>query len=126
MYAKTLTFCAALSLIKVLAFGILLAILIEAVTVAFRFGFNMQSTRDTSFIADCTCGIRIHHGYIGVFLATLAWCFPLGLRHALWIIAIGLVVSDLAHHFLVLWPITGDPQFDLVYPQHPFWRQEAG
>ena len=123
MYAKAMIFFANLSLAKVLAYGILLAVVIEAGTIGLRYGIDMQSTRDTGFIATCTCGIRIHHGYIGVLLIPLAWCFPLGQRHALWIAAVGLILSDLAHHFLVLWPIEGSPQFDLVYPQHPYWKQ---
>ena len=118
MFQKLLTHCAALSIWKVLCWGLVLAVLIEAVTIALRFGLSLESTRDTaSTIGRFTFGLRIHHGYIGLFLVPLAWCFPLGLRHILWIIAIGLIVSDLAHHFLVLWPITGSPQFDLVYPK---------
>jgi hypothetical protein len=35
-----------------------------------------------------------------------------------------LIFSDLAHHFIVLWPITGSPEFDIIYPDHPFWRKE--
>lgn len=119
MYAKTLARCATLSFRKVLCFGILLATLIEGITVVLRFGLDMQSTRDTGAIGQWTFGLRVHHGYIGVFVLLVGWCFPLGLRHALWIIAFGLILSDLAHHFLVLWPITGSPQFDLVYPPRP-------
>lgn len=39
-----------------------------------------------------------------------------GLR--VWVLRVGaaLILSDLAHHFLVLWPIAGDPHFDWVYP----------
>ncbi|MBI1832228.1 MAG: hypothetical protein HYR84_12355 [Planctomycetes bacterium] len=122
MFKALLTYCAELSQKAVLAHGMLLAIIIEAVTIAFRFGLNLQSTRDTAALGAFTLGLRVHHGYIGVFLVPLAWCFPTGLRHLLWIIAIGLIVSDLAHHFLVLWPITGSPQFDFVYPDHPWWR----
>jgi len=35
-----------------------------------------------------------------------------------WIRVVGwaLLISDLTHHFAVLWPVTGSPQFDLVYP----------
>ena len=68
-------------------------------------------------------GLRVHHGYIGIFLLPLAYPFPRGLRHALCIIAIGLIVSDLFHHFIVLWPIYGSPQFDFIYPDHPLWRK---
>ena len=94
--------------------------LIEAVTVLFRFGLRLESSKDTaSTIGRLTGGIRIHHGYIGltliviVALASRRW--P---RLARWLLIIGLslVLSDLVHHFLVLWPIVGDPEFHLVYP----------
>ena len=42
-----------------------LTLLIEAVTCAFRWGLDLQSTRDTSFLAPLTFGVRIHHGYVG-------------------------------------------------------------
>ena len=123
MFAKLLARCAALSFRQVLTLGLLLAILIEAITIALRYGLRLESTRDTaSTIGMITFGLRVHHGYIGVFLLLLGWCFPPGHRHALWIVALGLIFSDLAHHFLVLWPIEGSPQFDLVYPTHPYWR----
>jgi hypothetical protein len=115
MFNKVLSYCASLSLWKVLGHGLILAIVLEAITVVLRFGFKLESTRDTTMIGTMTFGLRVHHGYIGLFLAPLAWCFPLGLRHALWIIAIGLIFSDLAHHFIVLWYFTGSPQFDIFY-----------
>jgi len=36
----------------------------------------------------------------------------------LWTMVMGLslFLSDVIHHFLVLWPIVGDPEFHLVYP----------
>ncbi len=123
MYRKMLAYCAAMSFRKVFIAGLLLAVLIEGITVLLRFGLRLESTRDTaSTIGNFTLGLRIHHGYVGVLLLPLGWCFPLGLRHALWIVAFGLIFSDLAHHFLVLWPIEGSPQFDLVYPTHPYWK----
>lgn len=125
MLNRLLTRCAALRFRQVLLFGVALAIAIEAATIGLRFGLRLESTRDTAMIGTMTLGLRIHHGYIGVFFVVLGWCFPLGLRHALWVVGIGLILSDLAHHLLVLWPITGDPQFDLVYPQHPLWKEPA-
>jgi hypothetical protein len=124
MFKKVLKHCAAMSFWKVLSYGLILAVAFEAFTMLCRFGLNLQSTRDTGAIGAFTFGLRIHHGYIGLFLVPLAWCFPLGLRHALWMVAIGLILSDLAHHFLVLWPLTGSPQFDIVYPQHPSWSRQ--
>ncbi|MCK5684173.1 hypothetical protein KAJ27_08625 [bacterium] len=96
----------------------LLTFLIEAVTVLFRYGFKMESTRDTkNWIAPLTFGIRIHHGYIGLLLVILSMlCFRRWKHHG-WVEIIGysMLYSDLIHHFLVLWPIEGSPQFDLVY-----------
>jgi hypothetical protein len=124
MFKQLLTRCAALSFPRVLVVGLALAVFIEAITAALRFGLRLESTRDTaSTVGMLTLGLRVHHGYIGLLLLPLGWCFPVGLRHLVWIIAIGLIFSDLAHHFLVLWPITGSPQFDLVYPQHPYWSR---
>ena len=116
MRRAVLAYCACLRFPRVLAYGLVLAFAIELITVALRYGLRLQSTRDTGFFAYFTCGLRVHHGYIGLFLLLLGWCFPRGYRNLLWIVGIGLFVSDLVHHFLVLWPIEGSPQFDLVYP----------
>jgi hypothetical protein len=123
MYKRLMTFCAALSFWKVLGFGLVLAFVLEAITVGLRFGLGLESTRDTAVIGNMTLGLRVHHGYIGLFLLLLGMPFPRGLRNALWFMAFGLIFSDLAHHFIVLWPITGSPQFDLIYPDHPYWRK---
>ena len=120
MYHKMIEHCAALGLFKVVFFGVVLAIAIEAFTVWARFGLGLESTRDTGFISALTFSLRIHHGYLGVLLWFCAWWLfrehP-GLRNALWTVAIALFLSDMIHHFAVLWPITGSPQFHLVYPQ---------
>ena len=93
-----------------------LTILIEAVTCAFRFGLNLQSTRDLASLARFTFGLRIHHGYVGiVLLVVAAFLKSSRMRDVLLVAGSGLVASDLIHHFLVLWPITGSPQFDLTY-----------
>src|SRR5258708_2352507 len=90
MLNKALAWCAAQSPWKVLVWGLLLALVIEGFTVVLRFGLHLESTRDTaSTIGTMTFGLRIHHGYIGLFLLPLAWCFPLGIRHAVWIVAYG-------------------------------------
>lgn len=96
---------------------IALTIIIEAITAFFRFGLKKQSTRDTVWLAKYTFGYRIHHGYWGVLLVPLAYLLPLP---ALWqeigvVVGWALILSDLAHHFLVLWPITGHHDFDIRY-----------
>ncbi len=105
---------------QVILYSAALTAVIEAVTVLLRFGLRLESTRDTaSTIGRLTGGIRIHHGYIGLLLILIAaavlrrWPLP-----GRWLLVggIALVCSDLVHHFLVLWPIVGSPQFDLFYP----------
>ncbi len=104
---------------KIAIWSFALTAVIEIVTVILRFGCELESTRDTaSTIGILTCGIRIHHGYIGALIIIIAligikaWPAP-----ARWMLVVGtsLLCSDLIHHFLVLWPITGNPQFHLVY-----------
>jgi hypothetical protein len=110
--------CSKLSFIQVLLFGLCLAVGFELITVGMRFGLGLQSTRDTGVLAAFTLGIRVHHGYFGLLLIGIAWAAigNAGLRNAMLIVGVGLLVSDLVHHFLVLWPITGSPEFHLVYP----------
>lgn len=97
--------------------GVLLATAIELATVFTRFGLGLESTHDTAFLAPFTLGLRIHHGYLGV-VALLCLLLPLAprLQYGLVVLGVALVLSDLVHHFLVLWPLTGSPQFHLVYP----------
>lgn len=94
-------------------------VLLELITVILRFGFALESTRDTaSTVGRLTFGLRIHHSYIGIALLPVAmW---LERRSPTWSTAVlalglGLFFSDMIHHFLVLWIVTGSPQFDLVY-----------
>lgn len=98
-----------------------LTVAIEVVTLILRFGFALESTRDTaSTIGVLTFGIRIHHGYIGAVMIPLGlWQHRrnrLSLGRWIYIIGVALFLSDMIHHFLVLWPITGSPHFHLVYP----------
>lgn len=102
-----------------------LTLVFELVTVLFRFGFKLEATRDTQALARWTRGIRIHHGYWGVPLAIIGAGLLLtpaapGVGVAFWMLVLGLALikSDLIHHFLVLWPITGSHDFHLRYPGH--------
>lgn len=95
-------------------------IAIELVCLVLRFGYGLSSSVSTaSTIGTLTFGYRIHHGYIGLLMIPLG----IALDEARWrvgwycfVIGVALFLSDAIHHFLVLWPITGSPQFDFVYP----------
>ena len=118
MARDLLAFIARLSAGRVLLLGLFCAVIMEAFTAALRFGADLQVTRDTGVIGNITFGVRVHHGYIGLLLVPIAFVFlrP-GMRKLVLIVAIGLILSDLIHHFLVLWPLTGSPHFDLFYPR---------
>lgn len=90
----------------------------ELITCLLRFGFHRESTRDTGVLAAWTFGMRIHHAYLGGILLLVATRFARKSKARRWLVRIGaaLVCSDLIHHFLVLWPVTGSPQFDVMYP----------
>ena len=111
--------CAACDARRVILIGLVFALVLEAVSIAFRFGLGLQSSQATSFLADWTLGLRIHHGYLGLLLFLVTWAVLYtnrGHSNLGWIAGIALSVSDLVHHFLVLWVITGSPQFDIFYP----------
>ena len=97
-----------------------LAVVIEAVTVVLRFVFRLEASRDTASTVGRLSGrARMHHGYFGLLAiliaATVLRRRPLPGRWLL-MVGIALVLSDLVHHFLILWPIVGSPQFHFLYP----------
>ncbi|MFG0248827.1 MAG: hypothetical protein ACF8OB_08065 [Phycisphaeraceae bacterium JB051] len=104
---------------QIAIYAIALTFLFELLTVILRFGFALESSRHTaSTVGVLTMGIRIHHGYIGFLMLIAAWFFKSKPMLFTWILITGIALfaSDMIHHFLVLWPITGSPQFHLVYP----------
>jgi hypothetical protein len=106
---------------SVIVWSLALAAVIEAITAALRFGFDLSATAATAdTVGALTGGIRIHHGYIGILLLIGSRLFAKPrprLCQLLLIAGAALLVSDLVHHFLILWPLVGSPQFDLVYPR---------
>lgn len=98
---------------------LMLTVVIELFTVALRYLIGLESTRDTaSTIGVLTFGLRIHHGYVGLVLLALAWFLRVSApRFAIHLFVWGwaLVLSDAIHHFLVLWPIEGSPEFHFWY-----------
>lgn len=103
-----------------LSWCLALTAVIELLCVILRFGFGAESTTATaSTVGVLTLGIRIHHGYLGALLIPIGLIWNRGTKSIGWfslVIGVSLLLSDLIHHFLVLWPITGSPHFDFTYP----------
>ena len=124
MYRKLLGYCAAMSFRRVLVAGLLLAVLIEGVTVLLRFGLDWESTRKRRRHRRTDVWLTRPSRLPGRFPGAARLVFPA--RFTARVVDCGVRVDFLrsvAHHFFVLWPITGSPQFDLVYPTHPYWKR---
>jgi len=69
--------------------------------------------------------VRIHHAYVGALGSAGAFLLPPDQAATAWAlrIGLGLLLSDLVHHFVVLRFATGDPQFHLTYAELP--REEC-
>jgi hypothetical protein len=96
---------------------VLVTCAIELVTVALRFGCGLRSDTHTRWLAKITAGRRIHHAYLGVAVMATSLIVESSsaLCHALVVVGASLALSDLVHHYLVLWPLTGDPEFRTRY-----------
>lgn len=106
------------SRIKALAVGLLFALFYELCTCITRFLLGLQANNDLAFLSPFTFGYRIHHGYIGLMMLAAS---PL-LRNSRWfnfilVLGIGLLFSDIIHHFGILWLFTDSPEFFIKYSQ---------
>lgn len=106
---------------QILIYSLIATAGFEAITllIALAAGWEMASAANLGWL---TGGIRVHHGYFGILLLALA--LVLRSRRAVmvpWlvVVGIGLLASDLLYHFLILWTVSGDPQFSFVYSTPP-------
>ncbi len=103
---------------RMILLSLTLGLLIEALTAIMRFGFGLEAASPSDLVQACTLGLRVHHCYTGLVCLLLAAVLPRRpeLRNVLVVVGASLVLSDLVHHFFVLWPITGHHEFYFVYP----------
>jgi hypothetical protein len=92
---------------------IITALAIELLTIVVRFGFKISSKEVYIKIMKkfkFKKFYHIHHLIWGILLAVIFYSNPLLLN-----IGIGVILSDLIHHFVVLWTVVGSPEFHIVY-----------
>ncbi len=82
----------------------------ELLTCVCRFGFGLRSKVYAERYRRYTLGVRVHHAYFAALVLPAALMVPMEawLQRALVAAALGLVLSDLLHHFVVLPILTGE------------------
>lgn len=65
--------------------------------------------------------IHVHHLFFGLLVIGLAIYYNNSVGVSL---GIGIVISDLIHHFITLWWIIGDPEFHFVYKNAGMFAKE--
>lgn len=107
-----------------LIFILVSAILIELLTIFGRFFFKLNS-KDTYIRIikkyNIKFMIHIHHLFIGLIIFVFSYYFKSSIFLNL---GLGIALSDIIHHFLVLWPITGNPEFHIVYKNPKHFKDE--
>lgn len=100
----------------------------EVGTVVVQFLLRWEFRFVARLVGAITRGVRVHHGYLGAAALLAAWLVPLppAWRHLALIAGGTLVLTDLLHHTLVLWLLTGAPAFALRYEQRPETALLAG
>ncbi len=98
--------------------GLALGAGIEGLTCLLRFGVGLRMADHLELVTAPTFGLRVHHGYVGaamlaagLLFALLGWPDAGWLRPALLAAGLGLLLSDAAHHFVVLKLVTGSCDF---------------
>ncbi|MFC1745459.1 hypothetical protein ACFL35_15805 [Candidatus Riflebacteria bacterium] len=100
-------------------FSFIFTMLFELITLICRFVLGWKAGSKTAFFARFTLGLRIHHGYVGILLIVSSFFLNPDNRWKKLFLILGnsLFFSDFIHHFLILWPLYGSPEFDIFYPK---------
>jgi hypothetical protein len=120
-----------LTIAQIVVWSIVATIAIELVTIFFRFVLDLEASRDTlRTVGRVTKGVRVHHCYLGGAVLMVAAAGLMAqvsvLGQWMLVLGVGLVFSDLIHHFLVLQWAVGHHEFHLVYPARVIEQALAG
>src|SRR5262245_40232996 len=106
---------------QVLTGTLVATVLFEGLALLFHFVFGWEArVTNADNLGWLTGGFRLHPGLLGLLMLVAALVFRA--RRAVlttWLIILGggLLISDLIRHLFILWPITGNPDLSLFYPQ---------
>ena len=66
--------------------------------------------------------IHFHHMFFGMLISSASFFFEL---HFFFNFGLGMILSDMIHHFIVLWLIVGDPEFHIIYRNAKYFENEG-
>ncbi len=104
-------------------------LIIEAVTLFFRFAMNKESKNYHVKRMHKKWKKRKfhwHHFIIGLAIIPVSLLFSGTPESWMFNLGIGIFLSDLVHHFVFLLLITGSPEFYLVYKNKAFNEEKIG
>ena len=96
-------------------FIIITAVVIEVITIIGRFGFNISTKSLWVKVMkhyNRRHWVHVHHVFIGLLVVAIALIVKNNLVLNL---GLGVIMSDAIHHFIILWPLIGSPEFHIIY-----------
>ncbi|MAE49638.1 hypothetical protein CMI48_02305 [Candidatus Pacearchaeota archaeon] len=103
---------------------LIIAFFIEAITIFGRFFFKLSSKRIYIKLIkrfEFKFFIHFHHLFFGLILSLVSFHYGFVF---LFNLGFAMVLSDLVHHFVVLWIIIGNPEFHLIYKNPKHFQEE--
>ncbi len=103
---------------------LLIALIIETITIIGRFGLKIKSKEIYKKILkkyEIKKLIHVHHLFLGIIAALLGYFIS---NSFVLNIGLGVALSDVIHHFLVLSLFTGTPEFHVFYKNTNFYSIE--
>ncbi|MEK6846875.1 MAG: hypothetical protein AABY16_01775 [Nanoarchaeota archaeon] len=103
---------------------IITAVIVEIITIVGRFKFNISTKNFWVSVMrhfNKKHWVHVHHIFLGLIISALALILESNLALNL---GIGIALSDAVHHFLVLWPLVGSPEFHIMYKNKALLTEE--
>jgi len=100
------------------------ALLVELACILMRFVFKVSSKEIYVKIMrkfKLKKFYHFHHLFLGIIFALFFYFYE---QEALFNVGLGIISSDLLHHFVVLWIIMGNPEFHIVYKDVGLFREK--
>ena len=103
---------------------LVVAFFIEIITLFGRFFFRLSSKEIyTSLIKKFGLKffVHFHHSFFGLVFSLVSFHYGL----VFWFnFGLAMVLSDLFHHFIILWSIIGNPEFHIIYKNPKHYQKE--